>query len=122
MRLHEVLIITQAQLLASRSRSVLNREVRVAFGADLMSDVLRYDVAQGLLITGVVNPQIVRTAEMADVSAILMVRGNIPLPETSTLAEQVDIPILGTQLTMFESCGRLYQAGLRAAQRYDELT
>jgi len=67
------------------------REVRVAFGADLMSDVLRYDVSQGLLITGLINPQIVRTAEMADATAILMVRGKIPQPETCKLAEQVGI-------------------------------
>lgn len=122
MRLHEVLTVTQAQVYEIPHQSVLDREVRVAFGADLMSDVLRYDVAQGLLITGLVNPQIVRTAEIADAAAILMVRGKTPLPETSKLAEQVGIPILGTKWTMFETCGRLYQAGLRAAARCDELS
>lgn len=121
MRLHEVLTVTQAQVFELPHQSVLDREVHAGFGADLMSDVLHYDVAQGLLITGLINPQIIRTAEMADVSAILMVRGKIPLPETSKLAEQVGIPLLGTLLTMFETCGRLYQAGLSAAHRYDEL-
>jgi predicted transcriptional regulator len=87
-----------------------------------MSDVLRYDVAQGLLLTGLVNPQIVRNAEMADAVAILMVRGNVPLPETVEVARQVGIPILGTQFTMFETCGRLYAAGLLAACRLDSRT
>jgi predicted transcriptional regulator len=125
MRLQEVMTVTQAQLFSPDpaepgSQSILGREVRTGFGADLMSDVLRYNVAQGLLITGLVNPQIVRTAEMADVAAILMARGNKPLPETIEIAQQVDIPIIGTQLTLFESCGRLYAAGLKAAPRQDE--
>jgi predicted transcriptional regulator len=119
------MIVTQSELFSpkpteSLSQSVLKREVYTGFGADLMSDVLRYNVAQGLLITGLVNPQIVRTAEMADVAAILMVRGNKPLPETVEVARQVDIPIIGTRLTMFETCGRLYGAGLKAALRQDE--
>jgi predicted transcriptional regulator len=124
MHLHEVLTVTQAKLFSPdlaepRRQLVLKREVQTGFGADLMSDVLRYNVAHGLLITGLVNPQIVRTAEMADVTAILMVRGKKPLPETIEVARQVDIPIIGTQLTMFETCGRLYNAGLMAALRHD---
>jgi predicted transcriptional regulator len=122
MRLREVLTITQAQVYELPYPSALDREVQVAFGSDLMSDVLRYDVAQGLLITGLVNPQVVRTAEMADAAAILLVRDKRPQPETHKLAEQVGIPILGTQWTMFETCGRLYRAGLQAATRCDELT
>jgi predicted transcriptional regulator len=117
--LRDILTITQAQLFSLDTD--LNCEVRSGFGADLMSDVLRYDVSQGLLITGLINPQIVRTAEMADAAAILMVRGKIPLAETIELARQVGVPIIGTRLTMFETCGRLYTAGLPAARRYDYL-
>jgi predicted transcriptional regulator len=125
MRLQDILTLTQADILVAgvtqpNHQNILNREVRVAFGADLMSDVLRYDVAQGLLITGLINPQIVRTAEMADASAILMVRGKKPLSETLQLAAEVNIPIIGTQMTMFETCGRLYAAGLPAAPRQDK--
>ena len=94
MRLRDILTITQAYLFSSEAN--LDLEACSGFGADLMSDVLRYDVAQGLLLTGLVNPQIVRTAEMADAVAILMVRGNVPLPETVEVARQVAIPILGT--------------------------
>lgn len=117
MRLSDVVIITQAQLFSSDAN--LACEVRCGCATDLMSDVLQYDVVQGLLITGLVNPQVVRTAEMADVVAILMVRGKTPLPEMVELARQVGIPIVGTRLTMFESCGRLYVAGLLAVSRYN---
>jgi predicted transcriptional regulator len=126
MRLHEVITLTEAQFLSPdpaklRNQSILKQEVQTGFGADLMSDVLVYNVAHGLLITGLNNPQIVRTAEMADAAAILVVRGKILLPETIEVAQQVGIPIIGTQLTMFETCGRLYAAGLRAAPRHDEV-
>ncbi|NJN96828.1 MAG: hypothetical protein HC875_23335 [Anaerolineales bacterium] len=125
MRLDEVLTLTQAELFWPFptdlcSKTALKRQVCSGFGADLMSDVLRYNVAQGLLITGLVNPQIVRTAEMADVTAILMVRGKRPMPETIDVARQVGIPIIGTQFTMFETCGHLYAAGLKAASRHDD--
>jgi len=85
-----------------------------------MSDVLRYDVAQGLLITGLTNPQIIRTAEMADMAAILVVRGKVPPAETVNLANQVGIPIVGTNLTMLEACGRLFAAGLPPCKRHDD--
>jgi predicted transcriptional regulator len=118
MHLQDVLDVTGAQSISLRLD--LRREVRSGFASDLMSDVLRYDVAQGLLITGLTNPQIIRTAEMADVAAILVVRGKVPPPETVNLASKIDIPILGTELIMFETCGRLYAAGLPACRRYTD--
>lgn len=117
MYLRDVSNLTEARSLTLNPD--LERQVRAAFASDLMSDVLRYDLAQGLLITGLVNPQIVRTAEMADVAAILLVRGKVPPQETIELAEQVGIPIIGSQLIMFEACGRLYQAGLPACRRHN---
>ncbi len=82
-----------------------------------MSDALRYDLSQALLVSGLANPQVVRTAEMADVAAILMVRGKTPPADTLDLAEEIGIPFLSTELTMFESCGRLFCAGLPACKR-----
>jgi len=117
MYLRDVSIITDARPLTLDPD--LDRQVRAAFASDLMSDVLRYDLTQGLLITGLANPQIVRTAEMADVAAILLVRGKVPPAETLELAEQVGIPIIGSQLIMFEACGRLYRAGLPACRRHN---
>jgi predicted transcriptional regulator len=120
MLLKDVLTLTQAQVFSPDptgplAQADLNREIMSAFGADLMSDVLCYDITHGLLITGLSNPQVVRTAEMGDVTAILMVRGKVPASETIGLARQVGIPILGSAMTLFEVCGRLYQAGLVAA-------
>jgi predicted transcriptional regulator len=116
MRLRDVLTLTQAQSLSPDPD--LGREIQSGFASDLMSDVLCYDVSQGLLITGLTNPQIIRTAEMADAAAILVVQGKVPPPETVNLANQIDIPILGTGLIMFETCGRLHAAGLQACRRY----
>jgi len=125
MLVRDVLTLTQAQLLSPNSADaatqvVLEREVLSGFGADLMSDVLCYYSHQGLLLTGLINPQAVRTAEMADMSAILIVRGKTPPPEMLAVAARVGIPILATKLTLFEACGRLYHAGLVAARRYDD--
>jgi len=117
MQLNDVLTLTQSRFVTPDAE--LDREVVSAFASDLMSDVLRYDLAQGLLITGLTNPQTIRTAEMGDVAAILMVRGKFPLSETIMLATQVGIPILVTDLIMFEACGRLYGAGLLACRRHD---
>ncbi len=123
MRLADVLNIVQARFflpdsVQSPSPSVLNRELRVGGSADLMSDVLCYDMSQGLLITGLINPQTVRTAEMVDVAAILIVRGKTPPPETIRTAWEAGIPLLGTPMTMFEACGRLYMANLPPAVRF----
>lgn len=120
MFLKDVLTLTQAQIYSpdpngSLAQADLEREIVSAFGADLMSDVLCYNITHGLLITGLSNPQVMRTAEMGDAAAVLMVRGKIPSSETIELARRVGIPVLGTAMTLFEVCGRLYQAGLVAA-------
>ncbi len=117
MHLRDILKVVKAQPLTAEPD--LNLEVRSGFASDLMSDVLRYDVTHGLLVTGLANPQIVRTAEVADIAAILLVRGKVPQPETITLAQEIGIPIVGTELIMFETCGRLYAAGLLACGKRD---
>jgi hypothetical protein len=115
MRLRDVLVLAEAQPISPNVNPSV--EVRAGFAADLMSDALRYDLSGALLVSGLANHQVVRTAEMADVSAILMVRGKTPPPETLELAEEVGIPFLGTELTMFETCGRLLAAGLPPCER-----
>ena len=87
-------------------------EVSRACGADLMSDVLAHIKSEALLLTGLTNKQVVRTAEMAAVRAICFVRGKKPSLQAIALAERTDIPLLSTDLPMFESCGRLYEEGL----------
>lgn len=90
----------------------LEREIKGGCGADLMSDVLASIQPEAVLLTGLCNPQVVRTSQMADVAAIVLVRGKTPAPETIALAEKEDIPLISTPYGMFEACGRLYMAGL----------
>ncbi|MBN1137258.1 MAG: hypothetical protein JXM73_11780 [Anaerolineae bacterium] len=80
--------------------------------ADLMSDVLAFARPDSLLLTGLTHPQVVRTAEMAGILALVFVRGKHPPSETAALAAEVGIPLLGTRYKMYEACGRLYAAGL----------
>jgi predicted transcriptional regulator len=91
----------------------LDKEINMACGSDLMSDVLAFIKADSLLITGLVNPQVVRTAEMVEIAAICFVRGKRPQDETIKLANEKEIPLLATTISMYESCGRLYKRGLR---------
>jgi len=117
MKLSEALQIFEGKLI---SRDVdLDREVVVGGGADLMSDVLAFSQQGMLLMTGLTNPQVVRTAEMADVVAVVFVRGKIPPPETIALAQERGIPLLASKYTMFETCGRLYRAGLPASNLFE---
>ena len=90
----------------------VDQEVQMWCGADLMSDVLAFTHEGTLLMSGLTNPQVVRTAEMAGIKAIVFVRGKIPPPATIALAEEKGIPLLAFKYTMFETCGRVYQAGL----------
>jgi predicted transcriptional regulator len=90
----------------------LTERVDMACGADLMSDVLAFTHAGTLLLTGLTNPQVVRTAEITGIRAILFVRGKYPPPETVSLAKQKGIPLFASRFTLYETCGRLYQAGL----------
>jgi len=90
----------------------LSTSVAMSCGADLMSDVLTFTHAGTLLLTGLTNPQVIRTAEMAGIQAVVFVRGKYPPPETIALAEEEGIPLLASRYTMYETCGRLYQAGL----------
>jgi hypothetical protein len=84
-----------------------------AFGSDLMSDVLAFATASPVLLTGLLNPQVIRTAEMMDIKCIVFVRGKIPDNSILQLACEYDISIMHTELSMYTACGKLYGAGLR---------
>jgi predicted transcriptional regulator len=98
---------------------VLDMDITLAggCGADLMSDVLASIQPDAVLLTGLCNPQVVRTAQMADVKAIVLVRGKLPPRETVELATEECIPLISSPYGMFELCGRLYKAGLRSLER-----
>ena len=110
MTLAEVLSIIEGKLISAGAD--VSQEVAMACGADLMSDVLAFTHTGTLLLTGLTNPQVVRTAEMAEIVAIVFVRGKLPPPETVALAEEKGIPLLASKYTMYEACGRLYRAQL----------
>lgn len=110
MTLKEVKEILDAEVFVGHDQ--LEMEVRTAFGADLMSDVLAFAKSGSLLLTGLTNPQIVRTSDVLDIAAIIIVRGKRPLPETIQLAEELQIPILSTKYILFETAGRLYTKGI----------
>lgn len=90
----------------------LEREVLSACGCDLMSDVLAFVKNQGMLLTGLVNAQVVRTAEMMDMKAIVFVRGKSPNAEILSLAQEADMVVMTTEYPLYVACGKLYSAGL----------
>lgn len=110
MKLKKVVELLEAKTL----NSCFNEETEVlsACGCDLMSDVLAFVKDQALLLTGLVNPQVVRTAEMMDMKAIVFVRGKTPGAEIVSLADDAGIAILSTEFPLYISCGKLYSEGL----------
>lgn len=111
MKLREIVSIIGGKVLFDAD---LDTEIKCAAASDLMSDVLAFAEAGSVLLTGLCNPQAVRTAEMADIMAIVFLRGKEPPPETIELAREKGIPLVTTPLPMFEVCGRLYKAGLKS--------
>jgi len=116
MKLKDIKRILEAEVIVGDD--LLSEEVLMACGSDLMSDVLSFVKPGALLLTGLTNPQVVRTAEMADLRAICFVRGEKPAQDTIEIAESKNIPLLATPLPMFESCGRLYRKGLLGCYEY----
>lgn len=110
MKICEVKDILEAEVLCGEKN--LNNEVSYAFGSDLMSDVLAYVKGKTLLLTGLTNQQVVRTAEMADLSAIVFVRGKKPEEEIVKLAVESEIVLLQTRDSMYTASGKLYSNGL----------
>ena len=88
-------------------------EIASACGADLMSDVMAFVKDRVVLLTGLVNPQVIRTAELLDIHAIIFVRGKAPSRDMIEMAEESEIILAGTKQSMFISCGKLYEAGLK---------
>ena len=110
MKVSDIVQILNAQILAEGD---LNAEVRTACGSDMMSDVLAFVKDQAVLLTGLMNPQVVRTAEMMDMRCIIFVRGKEADPTVIALAKQKNITVLQTHYRMFTACGLLYSKGLR---------
>ena len=111
MTVNDIKEILQAEIICRND--LMSTEVHTACGSDMMSDVLAFVKEQAVLLTGLVNPQVVRTAEMMDMHCIVFVRGKRPTLDMIEMAEDRDMVMLCTELEMFTSCGRLYENGLR---------
>lgn len=108
-------IVTIKELLEAEvvcNEQMLGEHVYSACGSDMMSDVLAYVKDQAVLLTGLVNPQVVRTAVMMDMRCIVFVRSKRPSPEMVRLAEESGLVVLATNKRMYEACGILYSNGL----------
>ena len=91
----------------------LSQEVHTACGSDMMSDVLAYVKEQAVLLTGLVNPQVIRTADMMDMLCIVFVRSKLPDEDMIKLADARGIALMTTSHRMFTACGLLWENGLR---------
>ena len=100
----------EAQVICNEN--LVHTEILSACGSDLMSDVMAFVKDQVLLLTGLINVQVIRTANLMDIQAICFVRGKQPTAEMIEMAEEMGIVLLTTKLPMFIACGKLYEAGL----------
>ena len=111
MKINKIIELLDAKVLCGADK--LENEVHSACGSDMMSDVLAYVKEQAVLLTGLVNLQVVRTAEMMDMKCIVFVRGKTPSAEIIELAEESGMVLLKTDERMYVACGKLYENGLR---------
>ena len=110
MKISTIQELLDAKVLCGADR--LGEHVYSACGSDMMSDVLAYVKDQAVLLTGLMNTQVVRTAEMMDMHCIVFVRSKQPTPEIIELAEESGIVLLASPKRMYEACGILYSNGL----------
>ncbi|MBQ5590273.1 MAG: hypothetical protein IIU65_01180 [Clostridia bacterium] len=114
MKIRDIKELLNAEILCCEEG--LDKEVNSACGSDMMSDVLAYVKDQAVLLTGLLNPQVIRTAEMMDMICIVFVRSKKPTEEMLKLAKMHDMVVLSTDLRMYDACGKLYHAGLGSGE------
>ena len=110
MKFSEIKNLLDADVLCGEE--LMEGEAKSAFGSDMMSDVLAFVRDQSVLLTGLVNPQTVRTAQMMDIRCVVFVRGKRPNEAVIELAEENGILLLATEHRMYTACGILYSNGL----------
>lgn len=109
MKVKDIIKVLDAELLAGENTDL---EIISACGSDLMSDVMAFVKDNVLLLTGLVSPQVIRTAEMMDIKAVVFVRGKNPGKAVLDLANEKGVLVMTTHDPMFIACGKLYNAGL----------
>ncbi len=111
MTVRKIAEILEAKIAAGEDQ--LDLEVGAACGADLMSDVMAFVKEKVVLMTGLANPQAIRTADLMDIRVVVFVRGKQPTEDIMAMARENGMVLLSTKYSMFLACGRLYEAGLR---------
>ncbi|MDN5331840.1 MAG: serine/threonine-protein kinase RsbT [Tepidanaerobacteraceae bacterium] len=112
MKLKKIKEILRAEVLTGDD-GALEVEVTNACGADLISDILADTKKNAVLLTGLTHRQIIQTASMSEFAAIVFVRGKCPAGDVIEMARENGLPLLRTEFPLYESCGRLYEAGLK---------
>ena len=115
MKLREVQKLLEARVLVGEE--FLDRQIETCCGSDMMSDVLAFTKRNTLLCTGLTNMQVVRTADMTELSGLVFVRGKVPDQEIVEAAAEDMLPVLVTEHTLFDACGILYAAGIRGCSK-----
>ena len=110
MKISQMQELLEAKVLCCEEN--IDRHVYSACGCDLMSDVLAFVKDQAVLLTGLVNPQVIRTAEMMDMICVVFVRSKVPTQEMIDLAKENGIVLMVSDKRLYEACGILYQNGL----------
>ena len=113
MKVNEIAALIDAHIVCGSDKAEL--EIDSAFGSDMMSEVLAYVKDQAVLVTGLNNPQVIRTADMMDMVCVVYVRGKRPDALSLELAIDSNICVMTTKTPMFACCGILYENGLRGA-------
>ena len=115
MTIRQVMEIVDGKVLVGEDR--LDSRVDTACGSDLMSDVLAFVKEKAVLITGLINPHVLRTSEMLDITCIVFSRGKMPSREMLEMAEEIGITVISSPLTTYTACGELYVHGLPGTKR-----
>ena len=114
MKISKIAELLDAEVLCGADR--LDGEVKSACGSDMMSDVLAFVKDQAVLLTGLLNHQVIRTAMMMDMQCVVFVRGKRPDADVLSLAESCRLCVLATNERMYVACGKLYEAGLKGGE------
>ena len=115
MTIWDVMDVVDGEVLIGEER--LDTRVDTACGSDLMSDVLAFVKEKTVLITGLINPHVLRTAEMLDITCIVFSRGKMPSEEMLEMADEIGITVISSPLTTYTACGELYVHGLPGTKR-----
>ena len=115
MTIREVMELVDGKVLTGEER--LDTPVDTACGSDLMSDVLAFVKDKTVLITGLINPHVLRTAEMLDITCIVFSRGKLPSGEMLEMADEIGITVISSPLTTYTAYGELYIHGLPGTKR-----